>query len=236
MDYSIKAVIFDLDDTLFDHYHSLQAGLIALQKAHQSLQQWPLEDLTNTYIELIDSLHPQVLQGVLTQEQARIQRIRGFFLKYGQSLSVVEADSAATLYRETYRLARQPVTGVMALLEYLHTRVKIGIITNNTSLEQREKLDAGGMTPWINVVVISEEVGVVKPDPAIFQIALERLGCGPDQAVMVGDSWKVDVLGAKQAGIRPVWFNRFGLPNPGEAAMIDTLEPTQSIAALLLKQ
>jgi putative hydrolase of the HAD superfamily len=235
MDHSIKAVIFDLDDTLFDHRHSVQAGLRMLQQTNQNLQQWPLEDLTNTYTNLIDSLHPQVLQGLVTQEQARIQRMQGLFSRYNQPLSVDEARSSADRYRKAYRAARQPVAGVMALLEYLRPRVKIGVITNNTSREQHEKLDMCGLTLWIDVVVISEEVGFIKPDPAIFKIALEQLGCGPEQAVMVGDSWKVDVLGARGAGIRPVWFNRFGLPNPEEAMMIDTLEPAESIAALLLK-
>ncbi len=234
MDHSTKAVIFDLDDTLFDHHHSLQTGLAELQRNHRSLQAWPLEHLSNTYIELLESLHSQVLQGLLTQDQARIQRIQGFFLSYGQELALAEVHSIARLYRSTYQAVRQPVPGAVDLLKYLHARARIGVITNNTSLEQHEKLEACGFTPWIDVLVISEEVGVAKPDPAIFAIALERLGCDPRQAVMVGDSWKVDVLGARQAGIRPVWFNRFGSPCPDQTMMIDTFEPAESIAALLL--
>lgn len=233
----IKAVIFDLDDTLFDHRHSLQAGLLALQKAcPDSLQAWPLAHLTDTYVDLVESLHVQVLQGLLTPDQARIQRICAFFSTYGRVLSSDEAQIYAALYRETYQAARQPVPGAIALLQYLHATVKIGIITNNTSLEQREKLDACGFTPWVDVVVISEEVGFIKPDPAIFAIALQQLGCGADQAVMVGDSWKSDIVGAHQAGIKSIWLNRFGEICPDSsigATTIESLTPTQTVATLI---
>ena len=105
MDYSIKAVLFDLDDTLFDHHHSMQAGLLAMQQAYAGLQRWPLQDLTNTYVELLESLHLQVLQGLLTPEQARIQRIQRFFLKYDQRLSLDAIPDSAILYREAYQAA-----------------------------------------------------------------------------------------------------------------------------------
>lgn len=238
MDRSIKAVIFDLDDTLFDHHHSLQAGLVAIQKIYKSLQQSRLEHLENTYTELLESLHSQVLQGLLTHEQARIQRIQRFFLKYGQHLSLAETYSAATIYREAYHIARQPVPGAVALLQYLRTSAGIGVVTNNTSVEQREKLDACGLSRWIDVLVISEEAGVAKPDPAIFEMALAKLNAGPHQTVMVGDSWKIDILGARQAGIIPVWLNRFGAVCPDQtvAMMIDALEPAQTIGDLLLTQ
>ncbi len=236
MNPNIKAVIFDLDDTLFDHYHSLQAGLLTIQKACPELQPWPLAHLTNTYVDLVESFHLQVLQGLLTLDQARIQRIQAFFLTYQRSLSFDEAQAYAMLYRETYQAARQPVPGAIALLQYLRGRVKTGIITNNTSLEQREKLDACGFTPLLDVLVISEEVGVIKPNPAIFAIALERLGCKASEAVMVGDAWENDILGAHQARLRPVWLNRFGLacPNPSIVSIITSLQPTQTIANLLL--
>ena len=238
MTHAIKAVIFDLDDTLFDHYHSLRAGLVAIQKACADLQRYPLDDLTYTYIDLVESLHLQVLQGLLTLDEARIQRIRACFLKYGLALSMDEARAYALLYRETYQSARQIVPGAVALLECLRTDAKIAVITNNTSLEQREKLDTCGLAHLIDVLVISEEVGVIKPDPAIFAITLERLGCSAGETVMVGDAWKTDVIGAHRAGIKPVWLNRFGTacPDPSIATVIDTLKPAKSIAALLLNQ
>lgn len=231
-----RAVIFDLDDTLFDHYHSVQSGLLALQGAYPGLQEHHLNDLTETYVDLVETLHIQVLRGLLTIDQARIQRIQSFFLKHDRALSLDRAYQAASVYRAAYQAARQPVTGALALLQYLqHTNTKIGIITNNGSQEQREKLSVCEMAPLIDALVISEEVGVIKPEPAIFAIALEKLGCASHEAVMLGDAWQTDILGAHRAGIRPVWLNRFGAkcPDPTLAAVITTLEPPPSIAALL---
>jgi len=85
-------------------------------------------------------------------------------------------------------------------------------------------------------VVISEDVGVVKPAPAIFEIALRQLGCASAQAVMVGNSWETDILGARQAGLSAVWLNRFDSHCPDEtlAKIIHALEPTESIINILL--
>ena len=233
---SIQAVIFDLDDTLFDHYFSLQAGLSALQKTTPNLQQQTLDDLTSTYVDLVESLHIQVLQKQLTLDQARIQRMQSFFLKYGRTLSVDEAQNYAEHYRGVYLAARQPVPGAIALLRHLRTRnVKTAIITNNASLEQREKLEFCKLTPLIDVVVISEEVGVIKPDPAIFAIALKQLECNASQAIMVGDAWNTDILGAHRAGIKSIWLNRFGArcPDPSITTIIHALEPASTVADLL---
>lgn len=235
MNVPTRAVIFDLDDTLFDHYHSVQSGLLALQGVYPRLSLHSLADLTETYVDLVETLHIQVLRGLLTIDQARIQRIQSFFLKYDRALSLDEAQQAASFYRAAYQAARQPVAGALALLQQLHADTKIGIITNNGSQEQREKLSACGLAPWIDVLVISEEVGVIKPEPAIFEIALKQLDCEANQVVMLGDAWQTDILGAHGAGIRPVWLNRFGAtcPDPALVTVVTSLEPTHTIATIL---
>jgi len=235
MSSTIQAVLFDLDDTLFDHSYSLQTSLAEMQRAYPSLRQYPLAELTSAYVALLETTHAQILRGLLTQEQARLERIQKFFLKYGESLSPAQADAAVMLYRETYRAARRPVAGAVALLEHLRGRARIGVVTNNTKVEQIEKLETCGLTHLIDALVISGEVGIFKPNPAIFRIALDRLDCGPGQAVMIGDSWEVDVVGAREAGIAPVWFNRFGAASPGPGVVtVDALEPVEAVAALLL--
>ena len=86
----------------------------------------------------------------------------------------------------------------------------------------------------IDVLVVSEEVGVSKPDPKIFEVALERLGISADKAVMIGDSWAADVAGALAADIRPIWFNPRRLPRPepdGRVEEIHALEPVEPVLA-----
>jgi putative hydrolase of the HAD superfamily len=112
----------------------------------------------------------------------------------------------------------------------------VGIVTNNAVAEQIEKLAHLGMTDWVDVLVISEEAGVRKPDAAIFRLALERCGASADEAVMVGDSWGADVMGARAAGIRVVWLNRTERPCPAPSwcTEIRSLLPTKSVLELLI--
>jgi putative hydrolase of the HAD superfamily len=90
----------------------------------------------------------------------------------------------------------------------------MALVTNGAACLQREKLAASGLSGYCDVVVISSEVGIAKPDAAIFGHALAQLGSDPRSAIMVGDSLARDVDGAVAAGLRGVWVNRAGLARP----------------------
>lgn len=137
-----------------------------------------------------------------------------------------EAQALSTRYRALYQARRRAVPGAREVLERLHGRAAIAIVTNSQVEEQEEKLAFLGFRHLVDHLVVSEDVGVLKPDPRIFQIALDRAGAPAERAVMLGNSWETDVLGARAAGVRAVWFNRFHDPNPepGVVAEIDTME------------
>ena len=99
---------------------------------------------------------------------------------------------------------------ILPVLAVLKTRYRLGVITNGPSDLQRTKLARSGLDAWFPVQVISREVGVAKPDPRIFAIALERLGVTAAEAVYVGDSPKHDIEGAHASGIKAVWLQRDG--------------------------
>jgi len=178
-------------------------------------------------------MHALVLRGEMSVDEARIARFRAMAADCGaSSLDLAEL---ATTYRAAYRRARRAVPGAIDLLGAIRTRAKVGIVTNNVVAEQVQKLADLGMTTLVDVLVISEEAGVRKPDAEIFRIALARSGASPDEAVMLGDSWGSDVLGARGAGIRAVWLNRARLPCPGPnlCAEIQSLLPTESVLEIL---
>jgi FMN phosphatase YigB (HAD superfamily) len=109
-------------------------------------------------------------------------------------------------------------------------------VSNNLLEEQRGKLRQCELDAYIDVLVVSEEAGLSKPDPRIFQIALERLACRPDEVVMVGDSWPADVIGARAAGIEAIWFNPDRAPSPEpEAGVVELygLEPVDAAMATI---
>ena len=229
------AVLFDLDDTLFDHWGCTRVALGALQASHDAFGAWPFEAFESAHRQLLEALHLEVLAGRLTVDDARLQRFRRLFEQAGGDASEALARAAAAEYRERYVEAWRPVSGALELLQALHGRVALGVVTNNVAGEQRMKIDACGFGPLLDAVVISEEAGVAKPDPRIFELALATLGRAPEAAVMVGDAWGTDIAGARAASIRPVWFNRFGAVSPDPSVQeITSLAPVDAASALIL--
>ena len=100
------------------------------------------------------------------------------------------------------------------VLEGLRGRYRLALVTNTitdlTAEDIRGILGEAGVPDVFDVIVVSSEVGVSKPDPGIFELALEGLGVGPGEAVMVGNTVSTDVFGGNRAGMRTV------LVQPGE--------------------
>ena len=100
-----------------------------------------------------------------------------------------------------------------------------------------DECDGNDTAALVDVVVVSGDEGMSKPDPRIFQIALDRLGVTAPQAVMVGDSWATDITGATRAGIRAVWFNPRARPMPAKpeaVAEIRSLTPVSVVLPVIL--
>jgi len=184
---------------------------------------------------LLEAIHLEVLAGRLSVDDARLRRFKALLEQAGGEATDEVAAGIAGEYREIYVAHWRSVRGALALLQALYGRVATGVVTNNVAAEQHQKIEACGLRPWLDAVVISEEAGVSKPDPRIFEIALARLGRPAAAAVMVGDAWGTDIAGAIGAGIRPVWFNPDGAASPDSSiAEIHALEPAASVAEFIL--
>lgn len=112
----------------------------------------------------------------------------------------------------------RPVPGTRAALETLRDAgLRLAVISNADG-RVADYLENAGLADLFEFILDSGLEGVEKPDPQIFEIALDRLGIQPQEAVYVGDTWRVDVLGALRAGITPVYLDdtdTAGLPGPG---------------------
>lgn len=220
----MKAVLFDLDDTLFDHKFSRLKGLEALQKRFSKLKSVPLEELEAEHERLLSADYCQVLEGKLSIADGTTQRITKLCKMYGVNLSLEEEKGTADLYNQEYLKSRQPVPGSKELLTTLMNYAKLGVITNGLVEPQMEKLQACKIDKLIDYFIISETVGYKKPSKELFEAALEKVNVKPSDAVYVGDSWDCDILPAVAVGMRAVWLNRYGLecPNPKIACEINT--------------
>jgi len=233
----VRGVLFDLDDTLFDHNFATIHALADLCVEEPAFTCWPVHELQARHSALLEEVHAQVLAGRMTIPAARHERFRRL-LRDATNADVLDSRPThlAAFYRAAYEKAWQPVPGAVALLTALRAAgLRIGIVTNNVVAEQRDKLRRCGLDVLIDALVTSEETGSAKPDPAIFAVALEQLELTPQASVMVGDAWATDIIGAQNAGVRPVWFNWRGSASPDSTiAEMRSLEATDRVKETIL--
>ncbi|MFL6281421.1 MAG: HAD family hydrolase [Vicinamibacterales bacterium] len=232
-----RAVLFDLDDTLFDHRGCASDALVAVRQSQTCFQSMPFDALERVHAELLEELHAQVMLGRVPVEEARIERFRRLLESAGGDDRGRLAGELATLYRDTYRNRRRAVAGAAALMAAVRRHARLGIVSNNVLDEQQEKLRVCSLDQYVDELVVSGEVGASKPDPAIFRVAMDRLGVTAKETVMVGDSWSADIEGARAVGIRPIWFNPTGSDPPDARGGIEelrSLEPTDRALRVIL--
>ena len=125
----------------------------------------------------------------------------------------------------------------VSCLKALHSRFSIGIIANQP-LGTADRMEKMGLAPYLDRIISSAEEGLAKPDPAIFRLALERAGCRPEQAVMIGDRLDNDIAPAKQLGMKTIWvrqgFGGLSTPRTPQETPDFTVESLAEIPALLL--
>lgn len=100
-----------------------------------------------------------------------------------------------------------PMEGLYDCLDELKAAgYRLALVTNGSRMSQRGKIQRLALEPYFDVCIVSEEMGVSKPEPAIFQKAVDAMKCLPEQAVFVGDHPVNDYQGSQDCGITPVWF------------------------------
>jgi len=196
----IRAVFFDVDDTLVDYATTARLALDDAMGAAGEYELW--QEISEPYFRRYD-------RGEIEFAAMRIERTAHFLRELGR-----EDDSRRAADLETARFAalnRSFVLfdDVLPCLAALRERsLRLGVITNNDGPHQRRKLAAVGLADSFDAVAISGEVGAAKPDPVIFTYACAALGVAPNEAVHIGDRLNADALGATAAGLRGVWLDR----------------------------
>jgi len=231
-----KAVIFDLDDTLFDHRHSVRTALSAMQKKYDCFRQISLDEFERLHIKLLNEIHVErILTGELTLDEGRAMRFEQAFKILKVNPTPEMKYEAADYYRKNYLQSTRLKPGAYELLEEVKKTYKTGIVTNNLVEEQNRKLAECGIENLIDIMVTSEEAGVTKPNPEIFNIVLDKLNCSSGEAVMIGDAWEADIIGAHNLGMKCIWINTYEeiRETNGIAVEIATMEDKERILSLI---
>ncbi|MBQ6326310.1 MAG: YjjG family noncanonical pyrimidine nucleotidase [Clostridia bacterium] len=202
-----RAVLFDVDDTLLD----FQAG--NRNAVNQLMDELGYHDPDRyDQYEAINLKCWQALEaGLLTQNQLKLARFVRFFDRYP-----VPGDPKWAAERFVTLLGQQSILLPNALetVARIAEKLPVAIVTNGITDIQRSRLALTPLKDHVTEVIISEEVGVSKPRPGIFEIALDRLGVKAGEALMGGDGVNSDIRGANNALIDACWVNPEGKTLP----------------------
>ena len=197
----IRAVLFDLDDTLWPILPVLRAAEARLadwlaQHAPAVAQGFPTERLRAMRQELL-AAEPHYALDLRRLRRATLETA---FAEAGAEAALI--DHAMQLFNRA-RNAVTPYDDVLPLLGRLGSRVKLGSISNGVA-----DLEEIGLARHFHFSIAAHQAGCTKPDPAIFLRACEALDVAPAEAVYIGDDPLLDVEGAQRAGLAGVWLKR----------------------------
>ncbi len=205
---SIQFIYFDLDDTLLDHRQAEQRGLADVYHTFKThFDHVTLEALHETYHTHSVPLWRQYALGEIKKHD--LMRLR--FERTLEALEVtgLEAETLNAFYLNQYARHWTFPEAARAAFHALADRFSVGILTNGFAEIQRAKFDRfPELSDRAEVLVISEEVGFMKPNPRIFAHAAEAAGTPAETILYVGDSYTSDVQGALGAGWQIAWFTR----------------------------
>jgi putative hydrolase of the HAD superfamily len=197
-------IYFDLDDTLLNHKKAEQNGLADVHKHFDVFDSISLESLVDTYHHINKGLWEEYGRGEIDRHILHRRRFEETFQGLGIDGGLYE--EAGKVYMSYYRNHWEWITGAKEAYHKIASVYKVGIITNGFAETQWMKIDQFGFRDTARHIVISEEVGVMKPQPKIFDHSTELVGVERDKILYVGDSITSDVKGGLKAGWKVAWF------------------------------
>ena len=199
----ITTISFDADGTLWDFdgvmRHALECALAELRRLIPSA---PDSLSVDTLITIRDQVAEEQQGRGLTHEAIRLEAFRQTL----QFINHPDNDLAVHLNALYLKHRFEDITlfdDVLPTLDALQGGYMMGLLSNGNTYPER-----CGLEGYFQFVVFAQDYGIQKPDPRLFEIAIERAACAKHCLLHVGDSFQNDVIGAKQAGIKSVWLNR----------------------------
>lgn len=222
----LKAIFFDLDDTLFDRDKAQrEIACLIMQQLSNLFSGMNKKTVINAFLES-DRIALEEFDAGGSSNVVRIGRSKRFLRMLGLDESFVE--EITRMYTESYSKVYTPIKDAKRVVKTLAKEFKLGIISNGFPDVQYRKLKVLGFENLFQCIILSEEIAIQKPDPRIFSKAAVSLGVHLGESLYVGDSYDIDILGAKKAGMQACWFNPNNIHLPPEV-----IKPDIEIKALI---
>ncbi|MGC4945200.1 HAD family hydrolase [Streptomyces sp. DT224] len=225
----IRAVLWDIDDTLFDHTAAAATGIVrhiaaeGLPPGHASAEQaveaW----------QRVTRLHwARFSAGETDWQGQRRDRARAFL---GRPLDDDEADAWFARHVSHYESAWALFPDAVPALDALAGTYRHAVLSNSAQEPQHQKLTVLGVRDRFESLLCAAELGVSKPDPGAFLASCEALGLDPHEVLYVGDEPDIDAAGATAAGLAGVWLDRRGRGGQPELVRITGLDQLPGLLA-----
>ena len=202
-----KNLFIDLDDTIYDFS---SASREAFMETYELLHYDRFFDSFNHYYSIYEPYNLELWhiygEGKITKEELNKRR-------YSYPLEVVgikDQELADTFCREA--LGRIPtknrlIDGAIELLEYLSPKYNMYILSNGFKELQSHKMRTAGIDKYFDALILSEDIGVNKPNRELYEYALEKTGSKLEESIMIGDMFETDIVGAANIGMKQIYFN-----------------------------
>ena len=201
----IKHIFFDLDHTLWDFETNSDIAFETIFKKHKV--KVDLQKFLNYYRGINEHYWKLYREEKVTKEEMRIGRLKDTFVKINEKVGMQLLENLSVDYIKVLPHHNQLFEGTHEILEHLSMNYKLHIITNGFNEVQYKKIENSGIAKYFDKIITSEDAGVKKPNPIIFEYALEITKAVCAESIMIGDNWEADIMGAKEAGFDVIFCN-----------------------------
>lgn len=203
----IKAVIFDIDNTLYSYDENHIHGMKALTDYCKENFGMTEEEICEYYKRAGKIMNERIGSDTAAIHN-RFLRLQCLMELLGQPL-FPHVQNLYHAYWDTLIDHAKPSQGALEFVKKLKEKgVRIGIGTDMTAYIQYKKIEKLGLAPYVDFIVTSEEAGVEKPHPHLFELCVQKAGVPAKECAFIGDSLKKDVEGACNSGLKGVWYTQ----------------------------
>lgn len=225
-----QILLCDIDDTLFD-FHRGEHIAIGQTFEHFGIADTP--ENREAYLRANAEQWKKLERGETTQKELRVDRFRGF-LAYAHLEG--DAEALSEDYIQTLGQQRIPLEGAVELCETVSQRMPIYLVTNGITRIQKSRMKGSAVEPYVTGMVISEELGVSKPDPAMVLEALAQAGVDDlSRVILLGDSITSDIGAANNAGVDSILFTN-GKDIPADHHATYAVKTLKEAAEIILQE
>ncbi len=223
----ITHIFFDLDHTLWDFDKN---SVLAFDKIFRN--DFPLVDtdhFISHYVPINQACWKLFQVDAISHEELRYRRLKESFDAISFEISDQQIDQISEDYIKFLPDFNHLFEDAHDVLNYLRERYELHIITNGFAEVQFRKMASSNLTPYFKTITNSEMAGAKKPNPIIFEHALDKARAMKSESIMIGDSMDADVIGALDFGMQAIFFNPNQIEVPQEIIQITSLNALKTI-------